>query len=318
MKRFVAILFACLLLVNLAVPGFATEETGETEETTARPANACGENLTWSYSGGVLTITGTGDMDDYSAGAPWDDYAASIASIVLTGGVTKVGAEAFSGFTALKEVDFGDSLREIGENAFRGCTGLTSVSLPKSFRLFGPSCFQDCTNLTEVHCAGGMPSFRSNCLWNGSHITVFCPDDNVWAVKYVEELETNFGGRLEVLTESGKDVYTWPEETTAPTQEPTEEITQPTQPATEATTAPTVPQTQPPVTEPATTTPEETTQVTTAPTQPSQTEAPEDSDQREPISGILVGTFLLSGTLSLLLIGMLIFRASQKGGKYGK
>lgn len=296
MKRFAALLFACLLLVNLAIPGFATEETGETEETTARTANACGENLTWSYSGGVLTITGTGDMDDYSAGAPWDNYAASIASIVLTGGVSKVGSEAFSGFTALKEVDFGDSLREIGENAFRGCTGLTSVSLPKSFRLFGPSCFQDCTNLTEVHCAGGMPSFRSNCLWNGSHITVFCPDDNVWAVKYVEELETNFGGRLEVLTESGKDVYTWPEETTAPT----------------------VPQTQPPVTEPATTAPEETTGVTTAPTQPSQTEAPEESDQREPISGILVGTFILSGTLSLLLIGMLIFRASQKGGKYGK
>lgn len=312
MKRFVTLLAACLLLVHLAIPGFATEET---EETTSRPANACGENLTWSYSGGTLTITGTGDMEDYPAGAPWDDYAGSITEIVLTGGVTKVGSDAFSGFTALKEVDFGDSLREIGENAFRGCTGLTSVSLPKSFRLFGPSCFQDCTNLEEVHCAGGMPSFRSNCLWNGSHITVFCPDDNVWSVKYVEELETNFGGRLEVLTESGKDVYTWPDETTVPTEPATQPATQP---ATEAPTVPTVPQTQPPVTEPATTAPEETTEATSAPTQPPQTEALEDSDQREPISGILVGTCILSGTLSLLLIGMLVFRASQKGGKYGK
>lgn len=313
MKRFVTLLAACLLLAHLAIPGFATEET---EETSSRLANACGENLTWSYSGGTLTITGTGDMEDYPAGAPWDDYAGSITEIVLTGGVTKVGSDAFSGFTALKTVDFGDSLREIGENAFRGCTGLTSVSLPRTFRLFGPSCFQDCTNLEEVHCAGGMPSFRSNCLWNGSHITVFCPDDNVWSVKYVEELETNFGGRLEVLTESGKDVYTWPEETTAPTepatQPVTEPATQPTQPETQPveTTQPTVPA----VTQPETTAPQEpaeTTRETELPTQPVE-------EPREPISGILVGTCILSGTLSLLLIGMLVFRASQKGGKYGK
>lgn len=314
MKRFFSFLAGFVLLLNLTVPVLALEISETTEETVPRPANACGENVTWQYENGKLTISGSGDMDDCSAGAPWDSYAGNITTLVLTGGVSSVGAGAFSGFTKLADIDFGASLREIGENAFRGCTGLTSVTLPKTFRLFGPSCFEGCTNLMEVHCAGGMPSFRSNCLWNGSHITVFCPDENIWGLKYVQELETNFGGRLEVLTESGKDVYTWPDETTAPTQAPTEAATAPTQAPTEATQAPTLPpQTHPVVTEPEQTVPA-TTQEATVPT-----EAPPAADsQREPISGILVGTFILSGTLSLLLIGMLIFRGSRGGGKYGK
>lgn len=315
MKRLFAVFVAVLLLLNLSVPGFATEET---EETAARSADACGDDLTWSYSGGTLTISGSGDMDDCTAGAPWDTHAGNITKVVLNGSVTGIGAGAFSGFTALTEVDFGTSLREIGENAFRGCTGLTTVSLPKTFRLFGPSCFQDCTNLLEVHCAGGMPSFRSNCLWNGSHITVFCPDDNIWGLKYVEELETNFGGRLEVLTESGKDVYVWPDEATTPTQAPTVAPTEaPTQPATVATQppteAPTAATQAPPQTQPEATRPVEATE----PTAPAQTQSPAEG-QRQPISGILVGTFILSGTLSLLLIGALIFRGSRSGGKYRK
>ena len=171
MKRFLSILFTCILLLSFAVPVFATE----TAETTARPENACGEGLTWSYSSGKLTISGTGDMDDFSEGAPWDDLSGSVTALELTGGVTTIGAGAFQGFSNLTDIDFGSSLREIGENAFRDCTGISSISLPKSFRLFGPSSFQGCTALEEVHCAGGMPSFRMNCLWNGGPYLHFLP-----------------------------------------------------------------------------------------------------------------------------------------------
>lgn len=314
MKRFLSILFACVLLLSFAMPVFATETTGEN---TARPENACGEDLTWSYSGGKLTISGTGDMDDFSDGAPWDDLSGSVTALELTGSVTSIGAGAFQGFSKLTDIDFGNALREIGENAFRDCTSISSISLPKSFRLFGPGCFQGCTALEEVHCAGGMPSFRMNCLWNGGHIYIFCPDDNIWSEKYVGELETNFHGRLEVLTESGQDVYVWPEETeetTEPSEEPTQPSTEaPTEAATIPSTAPTEAPTLPsvaPETE-APTLPTVQTEATVAPTEPEET-------PREPLSGAIVAVFLLSGTLSLLLIGMLIFRGSQRGGKYGK
>lgn len=313
MKRTISLLFALVLLLNLALPAFATENTAAS---TSRPENACGENLTWSYASGKLTISGSGDMDDFSDGAPWDSYAGSIYILELTGGVTTIGAGAFQGFSNLTDIDFGSTLREIGENAFRDCTSISAISLPKTFRLFGPGCFQGCTNLTEVHCAGGMPSFRSNCLWNGNHITVFCPDDNIWSEKYVGELETNFHGRLEVVTESGKDVYVWPEETTqatetteapttAPTEAPTEPSTVPTTQATEAppTVPPTVPETEAP------TLPTQEAETIPAPTQPV-------SSQQEPLNGAIVAVFLLSGTLTLLIIGSLIFRGSRHGGKY--
>lgn len=314
MKRFLSILFACVILLSLATPVFATETTGETSP---QPENACGESLAWSYSGGKLTISGTGEMDDFSDGAPWDDLSGSVTTLELEGSVTTIGAGAFQGFSQLTDIDFGSALREIGENAFRDCTGISTISLPKSFRLFGPSCFQGCTALEEVHCAGGMPSFRMNCLWNGGHIYIFCPDDNIWSEKYVGELETNFHGRLEVMTESGEDVYVWPEETT----ETTEATEEPTQPATEAPTeaatipttasteAPTVPTTVPETEAP--TVPTTEPEATTVPTEPTETPS-------EPLSGAIVAVFLLSGTLSLLLIGTLIFRGSQRHGKYGK
>ena len=52
------------LLVTLPLVGFATE------------SGTCGENLTWTLSDdGVLTISGTGEMEDYDpagdAAAPW-------------------------------------------------------------------------------------------------------------------------------------------------------------------------------------------------------------------------------------------------------
>ena len=140
----------------------------------------------------------------------------------------------------------------------------------------------------------------------GGHIYIFCPDDSIWSEKYVGELETNFHGRLEVMTESGQDVYVWPEETEETTQA-TEESTQP---ATEAPTeAPTIPTTAP--TEAPTVPATVQTEATAAPTEP-------EEAAQEPLSGAIVAVFLLSGTLSLLLIGTLIFRGSQRGGRYGK
>lgn len=318
MKRIVCLIAAAVLLLSMAAVGYTAETETTAPTQPPRPANACGEDLTWVYADGVLTISGTGDMDDLSAGAPWDGYVTSIQKVVLSGGVTSVGAGAFDGYTNLTAVDFGSSLRQIGERAFQGCTGLTEISLPATFRLFGASCFEGSSNLTKVHCAGSMPSFRSNCLWNGNHITVYCPDNNRWAESYVGELETNFHGRLEVLTESGQDVYVWPEETTTSTESPTEApteattvpttqpVTEPTeaatQPATEATSAPTTEATLPPV---------ETSAEPTIPT----TEQPAEPEQESgAISGILVGVFILSGTLSLALIGMLIFKG--KDGRY--
>ena len=308
MKRFaICIAAACLLLTLLVPAGFAAEAGTDT------PARRCGENLTWTLEGNTLTISGSGEMDDFSEGAPWSDSREDIHTVVLSGGVTSVGAGAFDGYENLTAVDFGDSLKEIGEKAFYACEGLTKISLPASFRRFGPSCFEGCTNLTEVYCSGGMPSFNANCLWNGSDIVIYCPVGNVWPEQYVEELETNFHGRLQVYTANGTDPYQFSTETQAastPTTQPTTEPT--TQPTTEPTTEPTTAPTTEPTTVPTTQAP--TTQATEVPTLP--TPEVESHSEKSPVMGILIGVLIVSGTLSLLLIGLLIYRSKRGGGDY--
>ncbi|OLA36021.1 MAG: hypothetical protein BHW31_07190 [Firmicutes bacterium CAG:110_56_8] len=275
-KRFVLhILAACMLLTLLAPRGFATE--------TDPPVESCGDGLSWSLDGSTLTVSGSGAMKDFEGGAPWSGSADQIHTVVLTGGVTSVGAGAFTDYKNLTAVDFGNSLKEIGASSFEGCT-----------------------NLTEVYCSGGMPSFNANCLWNGNNITIYCPVNNIWPSEYVEELETNFHGRLQVLTANGSDPYHFEGEVQV-TSRPTEPTVPPTtQPATEP---PTVPTTQPP-------TVPETTQATQAPeTLPTQQTVPptlpEEQKDSSPVIGILIGVLIVSGTLSLLLIGLLIYRRKR-------
>ena len=59
----------------------------------------CGEDLTWSYDDETftLTISGTGEMEDYSyySSAPWYQYSYEIEYVVITEGVTSIGDYAF-------------------------------------------------------------------------------------------------------------------------------------------------------------------------------------------------------------------------------
>ena len=103
-KRFVLhILAACMLLTLLAPRGFATE--------TDPPVESCGDGLSWSLDGSTLTVSGSGAMKDFEGGAPWSGSADQIHTVVLTGGVTSVGAGAFTDYKNLTAVDFGNSLK---------------------------------------------------------------------------------------------------------------------------------------------------------------------------------------------------------------
>lgn len=317
MKKLMIGLIALCLLV-CAVPAAFAAETNEANETTeavtqpGRDPDSCGEDLKWSYSSGVLTVTGTGAMDDMTGGAPWASYKDSITSVVLSGGVTTVGAEAFRDYDGITSIDFGDSLREIDTRAFQSCDGLEQIRLPATFKRFGQECFQNCAKLTTVYCAGGMPSFKANCLWNGNFVTVYCPWDNVWPEVYVEELERNFGGRLEIMASDGSDPFdfTEPAETTQATTVPTTEAA--TEPATQATTQPVTEETEAPETQAPTTVPVETTlqtqEVTEAPTQPSRER-----------TGSAVGIAAAVMVISAAGIGIILYALkSGKGGKYAR
>ena len=136
-------------------------------------SGTCGANLTWSLSNGVLSISGTGDMYDYSMSSPsWDTYSSSIHSVVIEEGVTRIGAFAFNYYTSLQNVTISNTVTSIGKCAFAN-TNISSVNIPNSVREIGNASFQSCSQLTTVIIGNAVTSISNYAFSNCSTIRNF-------------------------------------------------------------------------------------------------------------------------------------------------
>ena len=323
-QRIIVIILAAVMLLSVIAPVVMATEAETTEATAAteekvRGEFECGDDLTWSYADGTLTISGTGEMDDYEADAPWAAHKDDITKVVLEG-VTYVGANAFNDYDAIKEVDFGTALKELGAKAFRSCEGLTAVAMPKSFKIFGEESFNACANLKEIHCSGVFPSFRQNCLW-GVYASIYYPAAAPWSVDLIAQLEEAFHGRIQFLASDGTDHYT-PTEATEATEEVSEATTEATtEPVVETTT-----ETTEAVTEaaPVDTAPvEDITEAATEATEESQPEtsgetAPVTDSEPESGSKAWIGLVIVGTVIMLLVLGGVAFGGRKAGGKFSK
>jgi len=106
--------------------------------------------VTWSLNGGTLTISGTGNMTNYSSdGAPWRSSGASITSVVINDGVTSIGNYAFFNCSGLTSLTIPDGVTYIGDYAFSYCSGLTgSLTIPDGVTYIGNRAFYNCSGLT--------------------------------------------------------------------------------------------------------------------------------------------------------------------------
>ena len=87
MKRMLPVLLTALLLVSVFAPVAVCAESAT--------SGTCGEGINWSYSNYTLTISGEGEMAD---GSPWEAYKDRIETVILTGGITKIGEGAFENY----------------------------------------------------------------------------------------------------------------------------------------------------------------------------------------------------------------------------
>ena len=117
----------------------------------AEESGTCGPNLKWHLTDyGVLTISGKGEMYDYSypKRAPWGKY--DIKRIIIGDSITTIGGRAFYNCSALTSVTIPNSVTTIGEYAFHDCSNLTSVTIPNSVTTIGEAAFAGCSVLTSV------------------------------------------------------------------------------------------------------------------------------------------------------------------------
>ena len=148
-----------VLLPRMTLTARADYKTGE-----------CGKNLYWKLdSDGVLMIAGIGPMDDYYFyDTPWYDNLTEINTIIISEGVSTVGAGAFHNCTHCSAVELPDTLTEIREEGFSQCFGLKSVTIPGSVKIIGKEALDSCIGLTELTHGEGVEQI-------GDHAFAACP-----------------------------------------------------------------------------------------------------------------------------------------------
>ena len=133
-------------------------------------SGTCGTNLTWTLDteSGILTISGTGAMTNYSyANALWYSYRTSVTSAVISDGVTSIGNCAFYYCSSLTSVTIPNSVTSIGNSAFSSCSSLTSVTIGNSVTSIGYDAFP--TNaVQEIHFTDTMEEWCTKSFNPGS------------------------------------------------------------------------------------------------------------------------------------------------------
>ena len=112
----------------------------------------CGVELIWTLntSTGILSISGKGDMRDYSSGGPWYSYRSYVKTLIISDSVTSIGDYAFSDCYALTSVNIPNSVKSIGSGAFKDCTSLTSITIPDSVTSINSYTFDYCISLVII------------------------------------------------------------------------------------------------------------------------------------------------------------------------
>ena len=179
-QKIISFLLSPLLVLYMALvllPGVAHA---------AEASGTCGENLSWSYHDGTLTIQGVGSMEDYEAipidlvsfdvPRPWSNYLDKIHTVIIGDGVTRIGDHSLSYLSNLTSVTIPNSVTSIGRSAFSECRNLRSVTIPNSVTSIDDCAFHFCTSLTNMDIPSGVTSL-SGTFWGCKALTnVTIPD----------------------------------------------------------------------------------------------------------------------------------------------
>jgi hypothetical protein len=140
-------------------------------------SGTCGEDLTWTFSGGTLTISGTGTMTDYHSQnyPPWYSYSyeENITDVVIESGVESIGANAFINCRGLISVSIPSSVTSIGHYSFNGCSNMPFITIPDGVKIIRENAFAGCSKLTSITVPNSITDIRSGALRDCSSLASF-------------------------------------------------------------------------------------------------------------------------------------------------
>lgn len=161
-NRLLALALAAVLVLCMLPGADAAEWKG-----------TCGKDLEWSFSDGTLTITGSGDMADYTTleAIPWYGIREQILRLELPNGLTRVGDMAFYGCSRLTSVTIPASVKTIGKLAFCQCTGLSILRLQSGLEIIGESAFEMCASLQDLRLPDTLTRLGRQAFYGCSSLT---------------------------------------------------------------------------------------------------------------------------------------------------
>ena len=163
--RYIAITFSsssyCKCFDEIQIIGYGDEDLdpGEfgiesseapSEEPSEESSEDTDNNISFEWVDGTLTVSGNGDMPDYTDGAPWESYKQRISKLIVKSGITSIGNCAFRYVYNLSSIELPDGITSIGDHAFEECRFFESVEIPSSVKSIGDYAFFGCSKLTEI------------------------------------------------------------------------------------------------------------------------------------------------------------------------
>ena len=141
-------------------------------------SGSVGGNISWElYNDGVLKVSGTGAMPDFSETTKpsWMDYSDKIKYVYIAEGIENVGNYAFANCSAIETAKISATVKVLGDYSFNKCQSLKAVVILDGSKLetVGIYAFGNCVSL--IHTNMGMAADTI-----GSYAFVDCA-----ALKYI-------------------------------------------------------------------------------------------------------------------------------------
>ena len=145
----------------------------------------CGNYAEWYLNDGILTITGSSEMNNYNEQkkAPWSGK--KVTKCVIEDGITTIGSYAFADLGELTEISFPNSIFQAGEYAFKNCTGLKNIELPERMEMWKISTgmFEGCISLETVKLSGNILNIGKGAFANCTSLRSFTVPEMVTEIE---------------------------------------------------------------------------------------------------------------------------------------